>query len=182
MMTRNVLKILVIAVLALSAQMAAAYDPVNDDTDIFLANPSIAAERPNILVIVDNTANWNTAFTNEKSALVSVINSLTSNYNVGLMMFPETGGGNDNIDGAYVRFAIRQMTSANKSALSTMVNNLDQTADKGNNATISLAMYEAYAYYTGSAARAGYGKVKRDFAGNTANNPLAASLDRKSVV
>ena len=176
MMTRNVLKILVIAVLALSAQMAAAYDPVNDDTDIFLANPSIAAERPNILVIVDNTANWNTAFTNEKSALVSVINSLTSNYNVGLMMFPETGGGNDSIDGAYVRFAIRQMTSANKSALSTMVNNLDQTADKGNNATISLAMYEAYAYYTGSTARAGYGKVKRDFAGNTANNPLAASL------
>jgi len=50
------------------------------------------------------------------------------------MMFPETGGGNDSIDGAYVRFAVRQMTSANKSALSTMVNNLDQTADKGNNA------------------------------------------------
>ena len=176
MMTRNLLKILVIAVLALCAQMAAAFDPVNDDTDIFLANPSIAAERPNVLVILDNTANWNTAFTNEKSALVSFINSLTDSYNVGLMMFPETGGGNDNIDGAYVRFGIRQMTTANKSALSTMVNNLDKIADKGNNATTSLAMYEAYAYYAGIAARAGYGKVKRDFAGNTANNPLAASL------
>src|SRR5258708_2726483 len=57
-----------------------------------------------------------------------------------------------------------------------MVNNLDQTGDKGNNATTSLAMYEAYAYYVGTTARAGYGKVKRDFAGNTANNPLAASL------
>ena len=141
MMTRNLLKILVTAVLALCTQMAAAFDPVNDDTDIFLANPSIVAERPNVLVILDNTANWNTAFTNEKSALVSFINSLTDSYNVGLMMFPETGGGNDSIDGAYVRFGIRQMTTANKSALSTMVNNLDQTADKGNNATTSLAMY-----------------------------------------
>ena len=176
MMTGNILKILVIAVLALSAQMAAAFDPVNDDTDIFLANPSIAAERPNILIILDNTANWNTAFVNEKAALVSVVNSLTDNYNVGLMMFPETGGGNDSIDGGYVRFAVRQMTTANKSALSTMVNNLNQTGDKGNNATPSLAMYEAYAYFAGITARAGYGKVKRDFAGNTANNPLAASL------
>ncbi len=177
MMTRTFLKILATAVLALSAQMAAAvFDPVNDDTDIFLANPSIAAERPNVLIILDNTANWNSAFVNEKSALVSVVNSLTDNFNVGLVMFPETGGGNDSIDGAYVRFAVRQMTTANKSALSTMVNNLDQTADKGNNATPSLAMYEAYAYFAGIAARAGYGKIKRDFAGNTANNPLAASL------
>ena len=176
MMTGNVLRILVTAVLLMCAQMAAAFDPVNDDTDIFLANPSIAAERPNILIILDNTANWNTAFVNEKAALVSVVNSLTDNYNVGLAMFPETGGGNDSIDGGYVRFAVRQMTAANKSALSTMVNNLDQTADKGNNATPSLAMYEAYAYFAGIAARAGYGKVKRDFSGNTANNPLAASL------
>ena len=176
MMTRNVLKILVIAALALCAQMAAAFDPVNDDTDIFLANPGIAAERPNVLIILDNTANWNTAFVNEKSALVSVINSLTDSFNVGLMMFPETGGSNDSIDGAYVRYGIRRMTATNKSALSTLVNNLDQTADKGNNATTSLAMYEAYAYYAGITARAGYGKVKRDFNGNTANNPLAASL------
>src|SRR5712692_8652119 len=177
MMTRTLLKILVTAVLALWAQMAAAvFDPVNDDTDIFLANPSIAAERPNVLIILDNTANWNTPFTNEKSALVSVVNSLTDSYNVGLMMFPETGGGNDSIDGGYLRFASRQMTATNKSALSTIVNNLDKLGDKGNNATTSLAMYEAYAYFVGTTARAGYGKVKRDFAGNTANNPLAANL------
>lgn len=158
------------------APMALAFDPVNDDTDIFLANPAIAAERPNVLIILDNTANWNVPFDNEKAALVSVVNSLNNNYNVGLMMFPETGGGNDSIDGGYVRFAIRQMTTTNKSALSTIVNNLDKLGDKGNNATPGLAMYEAYAYYTGITARAGYGKVKRDYAGNTTNNPLAASL------
>ncbi len=36
----------------------AAFDPVNDDTDIFLANPSFTATRPNVLVFLDNTANW----------------------------------------------------------------------------------------------------------------------------
>ena len=51
----------VLAVLLMGATIAlAAFDPVSDDTDIFLANPNIAAERPNVLIILDNTANWNT--------------------------------------------------------------------------------------------------------------------------
>ena len=27
-----------------------AYDPVNDDTDLFLANPNITSQRPNVLL------------------------------------------------------------------------------------------------------------------------------------
>src|SRR5690242_1533362 len=135
------------------------FDPVNDDTDIFLANPTIAAERPNVLIFIDNTANWNTAFSTEKSALVSVVNSLDDTYNVGTMMFVETGNPNDNVDGAYVRFGIRQMTSTNKAALSGMVNALDNTGDKGNNATMSLAMLEIFRYFSGGASYSGYGKV-----------------------
>src|SRR5690349_4750665 len=116
---------LVLAVLLMGATIAlAAFDPVNDDTDIFLANPNITAERPNVLIVLDNTANWNTAFTNEKSALVQVVNGLTNAYNVGLMMFPETGNPNDNVDGGYVRYHVRRMTTTNKSALATLVNNL----------------------------------------------------------
>ena len=34
------------------------FDPVNDDTDIFLANPVISAVRPNVVLFLDNTANW----------------------------------------------------------------------------------------------------------------------------
>jgi hypothetical protein len=30
-----------------------AFDPVNDDTDIFLANPQIRPARPNVLIFVD---------------------------------------------------------------------------------------------------------------------------------
>ena len=69
----------------------AAYDPVNDDTDLFLANPNITAERPNILIILDNTANWNQPFVNEKNALVQVVNGLNDSFNVGLMMMVEKG-------------------------------------------------------------------------------------------
>ena len=80
-----VLAILAVALFSAPAAMSA-FDPVNDDTDIFLANPSIAAERPNVLIVLDNTANWNQPFVNEKAALVKVVNGLTSQFNVGLMM------------------------------------------------------------------------------------------------
>src|SRR5437868_12331070 len=112
---RTIRNAFVAAALGLAAPAGfGAFDPVNDDTDIFLANPSFNAERPNVLIILDNTANWNTPFTAEKTALVNVVNSLDSNFNVGVMMFTETGSGNTGNDGAYVRFAVRQMTDANK--------------------------------------------------------------------
>ena len=37
---------------------AALVGQVNDDTDLFLVNPSLPAQRPNVLIIWDNTANW----------------------------------------------------------------------------------------------------------------------------
>ena len=144
----------------------ATFDPVNDDTDIFLANPNIAADRPNVLLYVDNTANWNTPFVNEKSALVNVVNSLDDSYNVGLMLFPETGNPNDNTDGGYARFAIRRMTTTNKTVLASIVNNFDKLNDKGNNNTLSLGMVEVYRYYAGLAERASNHKVKTDYNGN----------------
>jgi Tfp pilus tip-associated adhesin PilY1 len=144
-----------------------AFDPVNDDTDIFLANPNITSERPNVLIVLDNTANWNQPFVNEKNALVQVVNGLSDQFNVGLMMMPETGGGNDSVDGGYVRYHVRQMTPTNKTALASLVNNLDIGNDKGNNATHGAALYEAYRYYAGLTSIASFGKVKTDKAGTT---------------
>ncbi len=91
----------------------AAFDPVNDDTDLFLANPTYAAQRPNVLIFLDNTANWNSRFDNEKVGLATVFNGLSDSYNVGLMMYTETGSGNGGPDGGYVRAAVRQMTGIN---------------------------------------------------------------------
>ena len=163
--------------LVASSAAQAQFDPVGDDTDIFLANPLLAATRPNILFFVDNTANWNTAFAIEKQALINTANNLiTDAFNVGMAMFVETGSPNDNIDGAYIRYAVRQMTPTNKAAFVSMINALDIGGDKGNNATYSLAMDEMFRYFSGRDAYSGFGKAKRDYAGNILYNPLAASL------
>jgi Tfp pilus tip-associated adhesin PilY1 len=151
----------------LSQPTYAVFDPVNDDTDIFLANPNVPADRPNVFLYVDNTANWNLPFTNEKSALVTVVNSLSDQFNLGLMLFVETGSPNDNQDGTYARFAMRQMTSANKTVLASLVNNFDKLADKGNNSSTGMGMVEIYRYLTGQAEIASNHKVKTDYQNNT---------------
>src|SRR5688572_15398514 len=161
----------VVTVIMLGAMVAlAAFDPVNDDTDIFLANPTIAAERPNVLIVVNNSANWNSPFDNEKNALVQVVNGLTDQYNVGLMIMSDsnikrTGPGAE--DGAYVRYHVRQMTAQNKSALATTIANFDKQSDKGDNALPGLALYEAYLYFSGKASRAGDDQSKADHTGTT---------------
>jgi type IV pilus assembly protein PilY1 len=160
--------------LAAPSGFGGAFDPVNDDTDIFLADPSFNAERPNVLIIMDNTANWNVPFTAEKTALVNVVGSLSDQLNVGIAMFTETGGSNSGPDGAYIRYAIRQMTSTNKTAFTSLVNAFDINGDKSNNGKASLAMYESYLYFSGGTAYAGGGKTKRDYAGNTVGGPTGA--------
>src|SRR5215471_16751853 len=165
---------LALALTSLTPSGFATLDLVNDDTDIFLANPAITAERPNVLIILDNTANWNQPFTLEKTALVNVANSLSDQLNVGLMMFTETGGGNGTPGGAYVRYAVRQMTGTNKAAFTGVVNSLDINSDKSNGGKMALSMYEAFQYYAGGVAYAGGNKVKRDYAGNAVGGPAGA--------
>ncbi|MBI1731384.1 MAG: hypothetical protein HYR49_01280 [Gammaproteobacteria bacterium] len=150
------------------------FDPVNDDTDIFLANPNIDSQRPNILIYLDNTANWNTAFDNEKAALVSVFNSLTEDFNVGMMMFVETGTGNTGNDGGYIRYAVRQMTPTNRSVLADLVTDFDRLDDVSNNNRTGQGMLEAHRYFSGGASRSSYGKIKNDFANNTTYKACAS--------
>ncbi|HET7090203.1 MAG TPA: hypothetical protein VFL17_16320, partial [Anaerolineae bacterium] len=162
---------------ASSSALGQFVDPVGDDTDIFLANPTIQATRPNVVILLDNTANWNTPFATEKQALINITTSLvTDAFNLGLAMFVETGGANDNLDGAYMRFAVRQMTPTNKARFTAVVNGLDILGDKSNNAVPGLAMGELYRYFAGLQAKSGLGKAKRDYWGNTTYNPLAADL------
>jgi Tfp pilus tip-associated adhesin PilY1 len=152
-----------------------AFDPVNDDTDIFLANPDIPANRPNVLLLLDNTANWSrnvggqAIFINEKNALDDVVSNLGDEFNIGLGMYTETGTGNSGNDGAYIRFGIRQMTTTNRDVLASVIRGLDQNGDKGNNNTVALAMLEAYRYYAGKASRSSVQKAKTDFQGSTVN-------------
>src|SRR5512138_3493717 len=93
-MKRLLKKLLLAAsLLALCGAPYAVFDPVNDDTDLFRNNPNIPSERPNVLIILDNTANWSSGgkFAAEKTALVSVVSGLDSSFNVGMMIFTQGG-------------------------------------------------------------------------------------------
>lgn len=148
-----------------------------EDIDLFVGTPPNSTDAPNVLIILDNTANWNTPFDNEKAALVSVINGLAANkFRVGLMMFSETGGGDKGDDGAYVRAAIRLFDTANKPKYQALVNSLDVGGDKSNGGKISKAMEEAWLYYSASAPNSGNKKVKTDYVGNVSGTASSKAI------
>lgn len=150
-----------------------------EDIDLFVDPESAVTTVPNVLIILDNTANWSTAFNNEMAALRSVLNGLTvSKFRVGLMLYSETGNGNGNPGGAYVRAALRMMDSSNKTVYTNLINSLSESGDKGNSRALGLAMMEAYAYFDGQTAYAGANKVKRDYAGN---NNSSLSIQSRAV-
>jgi type IV pilus assembly protein PilY1 len=145
-----------------------------EDIDLFVGVPAGGNGLPNVLFIVDNTANWNGAFTNEKAALANTLANLplatdgvSARFNVGIMLATETGSPNNNTSGAYVRAAIRPMNAANKALYAALVNSFDQLADKGNGGYSALNMTEAFRYFSGGAPFAGNGKVKTDYTLNT---------------
>ena len=117
--------------LSLLGMLAPATVGMAEDIDIYKASED-AAGNPNILIILDNSSNWNSNAQHwpdtatctaeckqgkaELAALRTVISELDDNINVGLMMF--TSG---STDGAYPRFHIRQMTDTNKTAFQTLL-------------------------------------------------------------
>nr|WP_294975585.1 PilC/PilY family type IV pilus protein [uncultured Pseudomonas sp.] len=146
-----------------------------EDIDLFVGTPPSATDAPNVLIVLDNTANWNTPFANEKAALVSVVSALDANkYRVGLMMFTETGKGDKGNDGAYVRAAIRLLDTNTKSKYQNLVDSLHVGEDKSNGGKISKAMEEAWLYYSAGVPHAGNQKVKTDYLGNDSGT-LASS-------
>lgn len=143
-----------------------------EDIDLFVGVPpdqSLLAV-PNVLIILDNTANWNQPFTSEMLALSSVIEGLPVNeFNLGLMLFSEKGGGqtgNSGASGAYVRAAVRTLNQSYKEKFYDLVTSLDQNDDKGDGGKASKAMWEAYQYFSGGAPHAGNNKAKTDYQGN----------------
>ena len=66
--------------------------PHAEDIDLFIGTQASSNGLPNVLFIVDNTANWNQAFSNEMAALANTFNNLplnadgTAKFNVGVML------------------------------------------------------------------------------------------------
>ncbi|MDP2786658.1 MAG: PilC/PilY family type IV pilus protein [Pseudomonadota bacterium] len=144
-----------------------------EDIDLFVGASSGGTDKPNVLIVLDNTANWSPPFTAEKAALVTLVNSLDERFNVGLMMFAEPSG-----QGGYVRFAVRNMTTTNKTALANLVNGLSENGDKGSAGYLATSMNEAYLYFKAGTAYSGGTQAKRDYLTNTAggiSSTVAAS-------
>jgi type IV pilus assembly protein PilY1 len=169
-----------------------------EDIDIF-GQAGVIEEAPNILFILDNSANWSRAAQQwpapsdtqgeaELLAIASVLANLETPLNVGLVMLT-----NRNEIGGYVRFGVRPMllpdgagvlqpTDANVQ-LRAM---LTEIASKVNDPTEQVpqaqdgyanALYETWLYLQGVNSWAGM-DPKADFAGNnTANTVAALGLD-----
>lgn len=137
-----------------------------EDIDIFTGGSAGSAANPNILIVIDNTANWSRQSQqwpdganqgqSEANAVKTVVNALGSkgaNVNIGLMEFATKG--NSNIDGGFIRSAIRPMTSTNVSnfstKLDTIYNNITSPDEKHNTGTpYGDLMYDVYNYYAGA--------------------------------
>jgi len=132
-----------------------AHAQYSSDIDIYSGAPA-STDLPNVLIILDNTANWNSAFTNEIAALRSAFGGLQPDrFKVGLMMFTESGGGNSNDEGGYVRAGIRTLNADYQGKLGAMLGSLDKLSDKGNKALVGITMEEAYYYFAGKPAVGG---------------------------
>lgn len=139
-----------------------------EDIDLFIGAQTGSGDQPQVLFIIDNTANWTQAFDNEMAALRNVFNGLPADrIQVGVMLAAETSGSDNNVQGGYVRAAIRPITAANRSLYAAMFSAMDVGKDKGNSGQSSLVMAEAYRYLSGGDARSGNNKAKADYTGNT---------------
>lgn len=140
-----------------------------EDIDLFIGAQASSGDQPQVLFIIDNTANWTQAFDNEMAALRNVFNSLPDDkIKVGVMFASETSSSDSNVQGGYVRAAIRPMSAANKPLYAAMFAAMDVGKDKGNSGQSSLVMAEAHRYLSGGQARSGNAKAKADYTGNTA--------------
>lgn len=174
---RVIMKNLIYKSLLLTALLAFNHFAVAEDIDLFVGAPPSTTNVPNVLIILDNTANWNTAFTNEMAALSSVVSGLPADkFRVGLMMFTETGGGNSGNAGGYVRGAVRLMNSANKLQYQSLVNSLDKIGDKSNGGKFAASMEEAYLYFSGGVPYAGNNKDKTDYTGNSSGTASSTAI------
>jgi type IV pilus assembly protein PilY1 len=112
-----------------------------EDIDLFVNGASSTpADNPNIIFVIDNTANWNRNDSHwvdpngliapykqgqsELRALKRLIEESNDKVNVGLMLFHRGSP-----KGTYVRYAVRQMTAANKAALAELIG--DETCVDG---------------------------------------------------
>lgn len=136
-----------------------------EDIDLFVgSNPPEAADYPNVIILIDNTSNWsanNQGWVGavqgraELDAIITVVESLApaeedAAINLGIMML--TQGQGQTPSGGYVRSKVKPMTWANRTALTTMLANINvnSPAETVPSSTgFDQAMFEVFKYFGG---------------------------------
>ena len=152
--------------LAIAGLFCVSLSAVAEDIELFNASPDLLLNNgvPNVLIVLDNSANWNAnnqkwkdnnnnfipQGRSEARALRAVISSLpVGAVNVGLMMFVKSSS---NPAGGYIRFGIRLMDATNKAALMKILDQLNIGGDDqvaAADADYSAALFEAFKYFGG---------------------------------
>jgi type IV pilus assembly protein PilY1 len=150
-----------------------------DDIDIY-SMPNTEGFRPNVLIILDNSANWSASIPTpacdaagamvrasspnkeegtkmgaQKCALYKLIASLSvadlGQFNFALMLFNESPDSS-----GYPRKAfVNVQSAADKLALLDLISGLGINRDKSNNASTAESFYEAYQWFAGAAVHRG---------------------------
>ncbi|MDP1527392.1 MAG: PilC/PilY family type IV pilus protein [Rhodocyclaceae bacterium] len=194
MATLNILKHL-----ALVATLAMPMLSNAEDIDLFEGGAAITGAKPNVLIVLDNTANWSRASewnstdaeatqgAAQIEAIKTALSVLDANVRVGIMMQSQSG----NNAGGYIRFGVREMTTANKDALTAILSgikpNVGDPAEKISSPNYSRTLREVYQYFSNQTIY-GPNDSKRDYtgngsyninytAGNVAGNPLSSIAD-----
>ncbi|HEY9210705.1 MAG TPA: PilC/PilY family type IV pilus protein [Methylotenera sp.] len=136
---------------------------VAEDIDIFTGASAGTAERPNVLIVLDNTSNWArqsqqwpgglTQGQAEVRSIKNVLDSIGNDINVGVMEFVTNGNAN-NI-GGFMRFPILPMDATNKAALKAEMDeifgDINGTNEKRNSGTPYGNMaYDMHNYFSGA--------------------------------
>jgi len=136
---------------------------VAEDIDIFTGDSAGVSERPNVLIVLDNTSNWArqsqqwpgglTQGQAEVRSIKNVLDSIGSDINVGVMEFVTNGNAN-NI-GGFLRFPILPMDATNKAALKAEMDeifgDINGTNEKRNsNTPYGNLAYDMYNYFAGA--------------------------------
>lgn len=136
---------------------------VAEDIDIFTGASAGTSERPNVLIVLDNTSNWArqnqqwpgglTQGQAEVRSIKNVLDSIGSDINVGVMEFV-TNGNATNI-GGFMRFPILPMDATNKAALKAEMDeifgDINGTNEKRNSGTpYGNLAYDMYNYFAGA--------------------------------
>lgn len=176
--------------MALVAALTMPFVAAAEDTDIFASNAVAAGDLPNIIIILDNSANWSASIGVpncyykdggvlttrgpseqgkkvgiEKCALYNTIDALPTAKDGSALFRVALMLFNESpasVSGGYPRIAFTPVSATNKISLKAAIAALDGQADKGNNAASAKALYEAFLYLGGQAPYRGTAGTKWD--------------------